>query len=155
MIATLHKKFLGDALSEPILRSLVNPDVPGYKESPTGCSPAEVFQCLAILATNRDNALELVKLGIVSKCETFLEFAIELPFLEIDNNLHGVTNATQWTLRLLFNLKAALPEISDLFTFEELLFTFKRHSNEAVKQITCDLISLIWFGFEKSKSEFI
>ncbi|XP_075241642.1 uncharacterized protein LOC142336618 [Convolutriloba macropyga] len=117
-IEILLMKVLMKAIDDTAMNNMMNQLMPGLVEVLHMFSADEVFQCLSILASNRDNALEMIKQGVISQCEAYLDFSSQRTFVQSsDLSHHSVNKATKWALSLLRRLKSSFPEMIVFLTF--------------------------------------
>ena len=102
-------------------------DPSAFPES-LGFSTGEILEPFAILVKNWKSSLELVKLGIISICQSVLIKASQTRFTSEDSSL---SSAVKWSLVILYRLSKR-PTICKLFNFEELslIANFSYHPNE-------------------------
>ena len=128
------------AIDDTAMNNMMNQLMPGLVEILHMFSADEVFQCLSILASNRDNALEMIKQGVISQCETYLDFASQRTFVQSsDLSPRSVNKATKWALSLLRRLKSSVPEMVVFLTFQDTIARLRDHVNDDVAQFASDL----------------
>ena len=101
-------------------------------------SSEEILQPLAILATNPQTARELVKLGIVSACESALKKAHEKMFIARKACLPD-NDSAKWALELLLRLTKNLLT-SALIDFQDLIGQFKDNQKKEISRIATELV---------------
>ena len=127
-------------------KSLADAGVGSYKHAgslgfqiPYSFAADEVFQCLSILALNRENSLEMTKQGVISKCEIFLEYAAAQSNPDPNLKPNSMNNALKWALNFLRRLKSSVSEVYVLMTFTEVFNKLKDHPNDDIAQFASDL----------------
>ena len=100
-------------------------------------SSDEIFQPLAILATNPKTARELVKLGIVSACESALKKAQKKPFVDTEH-VTSVNESAKWALELLLRLTKNLLT-GTLIDFQDVISKFTENQTQEIARIATEL----------------
>ena len=109
-------------------------------------STEEILEPFAILVTNWKSGLELVKLGIISICQSVLIKASQTRLTSEDSSL---SSAVKWSLVILYRLSKR-PTICQLFNFEELMAKFSHHPKDDIAEIANGIISAMKASKDKT-----
>ena len=115
----------------------------GKLESGLTFTADEVLQPLSCLAKNRQNAVELIKQGVISKCEAILLRLSTQKFTSDIETNHSL--ASKWALTLLSRVNKHGMS-NNLINFSELLSKFQTHPVDDIGEIADGLLHDIRIG---------
>ena len=105
-----------------------------YNENTLGLfSSNEIFQPLALLATNPGNAREMIKLGIISASESALKNAYETRVTSENEYSSSDAATVKWSLRLLVELNRNGPA-NALIDFQDIIAKFTNDEEDGIAQ---------------------
>ena len=100
----------------------------------------EVLQPLSYLAKNEQNSVELIKEGVIAKCEIILIRAAVESFDDDETSLSSL--ASKWALNLLYCISTH-GLCDKLINFDELLFNYQSHPIQEIAEVAETLLKKI------------
>ena len=112
----------------------------GELESHIGFRADEVLQPLSYLAKSKQNSIELLKEGVIAKCEVILIRAAVESFNDDKSSMSNL--GSKWALNLL-DCISTHGMCDELINFDELLFKYQSHPIQEIAEVAETLLKKI------------